>query len=86
MMTPKEGPGQRVSGCDHLVPEQLPDHAKDLWQGVMHSSSMSLDECHTSAGMHILQELSRYLSKVVLAHRVCHTHGEEQTALVPSSP
>jgi hypothetical protein len=34
MMPPKVRPGQRVSGGDHLVPEQLPDHAKDLGQGV----------------------------------------------------
>ena len=34
MMTPKARPGQRVSGGDHLVPEQLPDHAKDLGHGV----------------------------------------------------
>ena len=34
MMSPKERPGQRVSRGDHLVPQQLPDHAPDLWQGV----------------------------------------------------
>jgi hypothetical protein len=34
MMTPKERPGQRMGGGDHLVPEQLPDHAKDLWHRV----------------------------------------------------
>ena len=34
MMPPKERPGQRVSGCDHLLPEQLPDQAEHLWHSV----------------------------------------------------
>ena len=34
MMTPKERPGQRVSVCDHLLPEKLPDHVEYFWQGV----------------------------------------------------
>src|SRR5690349_6294348 len=34
MMTAKERPGQSVRGCDHLLPEKLPDHVKYFWQGV----------------------------------------------------
>ena len=34
MMTPKARPGQRVRGGDHLAPEQLPDHTKNLGQSV----------------------------------------------------